>query len=84
METRDPTEQSRRNMEIFNRRTSFALEIGIWDSLVEVCRREGVSIDELCETIISKSPDTSMASAIRIYTMDYFLALDEARDSANA
>ena len=73
------TEQSRRNMEIANRRTSFALEVGVWDSLVEICRREGVSIDELCESVVSKNPDTSMASAIRTYVLEYFMTLDAAQ-----
>lgn len=79
MALRVPTEQVRRNLEIANRRTSFALEIGVWDSLVEICRLEGVSVDELCETIVAKSKDVSMASAIRTYVLEYFMALDAAR-----
>ncbi len=71
-----PTQQIRRNLEIANRRTSFALEAGIWDSLVDICRVEGVSVDELCEKIVARSKDVSMASAIRTYAIEYFLKLD--------
>jgi predicted DNA-binding ribbon-helix-helix protein len=79
MASRVPTEQVRRNLEIANRRTSFALEVGVWDSLVEICRIEGVSVDELCENIVAKSEGVSMASAIRTYVLEYFMNLDAAR-----
>lgn len=82
MAARGSSEQSRRNMEIANRRTSFALEVGVWDSLIDICRLEGVSIDELCETIVSDAPDVSMASAIRTYVLEYFMAKDDARRKA--
>jgi predicted DNA-binding ribbon-helix-helix protein len=73
---RVPTEQIRRNLEIANRRTSFALEAGVWDALVDICRLEGVSVDELCERIVAGSKDVSMASAIRTYVIEYFMKLE--------
>jgi predicted DNA-binding ribbon-helix-helix protein len=72
---RVPTQQIRRNLEIANRRTSFALEAGVWESLVDICRLEGISVDELCERIIAGSRGVSMASAIRSYVIDYFMTL---------
>jgi len=77
MAGRIQTEQVRRNLEIANRRTSFALEVAVWDSLVEICRIQSISVDELCETIVAASEDVSMASAIRVYVMEYFLKMDE-------
>lgn len=76
MSTRVATEQIRRNLEIAKRRTSFALEAGVWDALVDICRMEGVSVDELCERIVKQSKGVSMASAIRTYTLEYFMDLD--------
>jgi predicted DNA-binding ribbon-helix-helix protein len=70
---RVPTEQIRRNLEIAKRRTSFALEAGVWDALVDICRLEGVSVDDLCERIVAQSKDVSMASAIRTYVLEYFM-----------
>ena len=76
MSARIATEQIRRNLEIAKRRTSFALEAGVWDALVDICRFEGVSVDELCEQIVANSKDVSMASAIRTYTLEYFMERD--------
>ncbi len=73
MSVRVATEQVRRNLEIAKRRTSFALEAGVWDALVDICRMEGVSVDELCEQIVAESKDVSMASAIRTYALEYFM-----------
>lgn len=76
MSARVATEQVRRNLEIAKRRTSFALEAGVWDALVDICRMEGVSVDELCEQIVAESKDVSMASAIRTYALEYFMERD--------
>ena len=73
MVDRAPTEKVRLNLSIRGRRTSLALEAGVWDTLTEICRREETSLDELCESIVAKSKDISMASAIRIRTLEYFM-----------
>lgn len=71
---RAPTEKVRLNLMIGGRRTSLMLETGVWNSLTEICRREEVSLDELCNTIIDEAaPETSMASALRMKTLTYFL-----------
>jgi predicted DNA-binding ribbon-helix-helix protein len=62
----------RLNLSIQGRRTSIALEAGVWDCLTEICRREELSLDELCDAIIAESEDISMASAIRISALEYF------------
>jgi predicted DNA-binding ribbon-helix-helix protein len=40
--------------------------------LTEICRREELSLDELCDAIIAESEGISMASAIRISALEYF------------
>ena len=67
-----PTKRTRLNLSINGNRTSLALEVGVWDTLTEICRREEMSLDELCETIVMASNDISMASAIRIHALGYF------------
>ena len=67
------TDKVRLNLTIQGRRTSLALESGIWDSLTEICRREELSLDELCDAIVRDSNGVSMASAIRIGALRYFL-----------
>jgi predicted DNA-binding ribbon-helix-helix protein len=66
------TQKTRLNLSIQGRRTSIALEAGVWDCLTEICRREELSLDELCDEIISQSEGISMASAIRICALEYF------------
>jgi predicted DNA-binding ribbon-helix-helix protein len=69
------TEQIRLNMEIRERRTSFALEAGVWDALRTMCRDLEKSMDEVCEDIVtSAEPGTSMASAIRTAVLKHFMA----------
>lgn len=66
------SQKVRLNLSIQGRRTSIALEAGVWDCLTEICRIEELSLDELCDAIISESDDISMASAIRISALEYF------------
>jgi predicted DNA-binding ribbon-helix-helix protein len=79
------TQKIRLNLSIQGRRTSIALEAGVWDCLTEICRREELSLDELCDAIIADSEDISMASAIRISALEYFCKKrDEGRAARNA
>lgn len=69
-----PTDQVRLNMEIANRRTSFALEVAVWDALRTMCRDLQKSMDEVCEDIVaSAEPGVSMASAIRTAVLMHFM-----------
>lgn len=74
MINKEPTEQVRLNMELFGRRTSFALEAGVWNALTDMCREREQSVDEVCEAVVSNAePGTSMASAIRIAVLQHFM-----------
>jgi predicted DNA-binding ribbon-helix-helix protein len=70
----NPTSVIRMNMDINDRRTSFALEAGIWDALTVMSRDKEQSIDETCEAIVSRASDgVSMASAIRLAVLEHFI-----------
>jgi len=64
----------RLNLTLKGVRTSLALEDGTWKTLTEICRREEMSLDELCEYIVERRspPNASMSSAIRMYALSYF------------
>ena len=72
MLNRAPTEKIRLNLTIDGRRTSFSLEVGVWDAITEMCRYQSTSLDELCEEIIANAGDTSMASALRLAVLAHF------------
>jgi predicted DNA-binding ribbon-helix-helix protein len=59
------------------RRTSVSLEDQVWDGLTDVCRREEISIDELCTKVESLRVGSSMSSALRVFLMTYFRMLME-------
>ena len=78
------THKVRLNLSIQGRRTSVALEVGVWDCLTEICRREELSLDELCDEIISQSEGISMASAIRLCALEYFRKIHDKRLGARS
>jgi predicted DNA-binding ribbon-helix-helix protein len=63
----------RQNVMIKGRRTSLTLEAGVWESLLEMCRSNESSLDELCERIVEKSDDGNMASSIRTAVIEYLM-----------
>jgi predicted DNA-binding ribbon-helix-helix protein len=74
MMNQEPTKQIRLNMELFGRRTSFALEAGVWNALTDMCREREQSVDEVCEGVVSNAePGVSMASAIRMAVLQHFM-----------
>ena len=60
-----------------NRRTSVSLEDQVWDGLTEICRREEISIDELCTEVEQRRVGSSMSSGLRVFLMTYFRMLSE-------
>jgi predicted DNA-binding ribbon-helix-helix protein len=68
------TRITRMNIIVEGRRTSLALEAGIWDSLTEMCRQQQKSLDETCEDIVREADGVSMASAIRTAVLKHFMA----------
>jgi predicted DNA-binding ribbon-helix-helix protein len=64
-----------RSITISGRRTSIRLEPGMWNGLNEICKREQLSINELCSLVNGcKSPRSSFTSTVRLFVLAYFRA----------
>jgi len=74
----------RRNVTIADRRTSLCLESEVWEALAEICRREGLTIHQLCSLIDERRQGSSRTSSVRAFTVTYFraAATDEGHDKA--
>ena len=56
-------------------RTTMRLEAEFWNAADDVCRREGISMDELIKRAqerLLRASRTSRTSAVRVYLMSYF------------
>ena len=53
-------------------RTTMRLEAEFWNAADDVCRREGISMDELIRRAQERLPRASRTSAVRVYLMGYF------------
>lgn len=65
-------DRQRKNIVIEDRRTSVSLEDQVWDGLVDICRREEISIDELCTLVARRRIGSSMSSSLRVFLLTYF------------
>jgi|SRR6516162_3413731 len=63
-----------RNVTVGDRRTSMRLERAMWDALQEICRREGMSLNELVTEIDAQRTESSLTAAIRVHLLRYFSA----------
>jgi predicted DNA-binding ribbon-helix-helix protein len=62
-----------RNVTVQGHRTSVRLEPQIWDTLAEICRREFCTPHDVCSYVADrKPPHGSLASALRVFILDYF------------
>lgn len=66
------TDRIRKNIMLDNRRTSISLEAAVWEGLVEICRREELSVDELCSEVARRCIASSLSSALRVFQLLYF------------
>ncbi len=64
--------RQRRNITLGERRTSVSLETQIWNGLNDICRRESLSVDELCRAVEARRVSSSMSSALRVFLLTYF------------
>ena len=69
-----PSTLVNRNVFVGERRTSLRLEPVMWDALAEICRREEMSLRELCGAIDSRRQASSLTAAIRVFILTYFRA----------
>ena len=71
--SRSPSSLVSRNIMIDGHRTSVRLEPEMWDGLREICRRERISLHQVCTSVAQKKEDeTSLTAAIRVYVMFYY------------
>lgn len=61
-----------RNIVVGNRRTSIRLEDAAWNALDDICRFEGVTVNQLCSMIDARRNSGSRTSAVRAYIVSYF------------
>lgn len=61
-----------RNVTISGNRTSLRLEQQVWDSLDEICKRENLSLHQLCSYIETLRNKSSRTSAVRTFALIYF------------
>lgn len=73
----DNSNRLRKNVYLGNRRTSVSLEHQVWDGLIEICRREQISLDALCTAVDDLRVASSMSSALRVFVLTYFRELAE-------
>ena len=61
-----------RNVFVGRRRTSLRLEPAMWDALTEICRREAMTLHQLCALIDERRRASSLTAAIRVFIVTYF------------
>lgn len=63
-----------RNVTVNGRRTSLRMEPLLWDSMKEICEREGMSLNQMCSAIDSRRGASNLTAAIRVFIVQYFRA----------
>lgn len=77
--------RDRKTLFVDGQRTTINLEQSIWDGLIDICRREEQSLDELCDSIAIRRGQASVTSALRMATLLYFrTVLDESGATRSA
>ncbi len=61
-----------RNVTVNGRRTSMRLEQEMWDALQEICRREGMTVHEVCSMIDDRRGASSLTASTRVFILMYF------------
>jgi predicted DNA-binding ribbon-helix-helix protein len=62
-----------RNVKVHGHRTSVRLEPQMWDSMIEICRREFCTPDDVCSYVAErKPPHDSLSSSLRVFMLNYF------------
>lgn len=61
-----------KNVNVGDRRTSIRLEEEMWAAVSELCRREGMTVHELCSLIDRVRGDSSLTAALRVFLVNYY------------
>jgi predicted DNA-binding ribbon-helix-helix protein len=73
-----------RNVTVSGRRTSVRLEPEMWDGLMEICRREGVSTHQLTTLVDRCRHRSSLTAKLRVFILAYFRAASTEAGHAQA
>jgi len=63
-----------RNLRVDGRRTTVRLEPAYWEALDQICAREQVSRDRLCDMVFEASGRRRLTANLRLFLMNYFRA----------
>jgi len=66
-----------RNVTVSGRRTSIRMEPLMWDSLVDICAREGRSVHDVSSLVDRCRGDSSLTAALRVFILSYYRAAVE-------
>jgi predicted DNA-binding ribbon-helix-helix protein len=77
MASRDGTGLDRRNIMVGGTRTSLALESQLWGAIIDICRREELSIDDFCTLLQAADTGASLASTLRVGVLLYLRTLTD-------
>ncbi len=71
-----------RSVKLFGRPTQIRLEPSYWEALDEICRREDLTVDELCSDLKERLDEqskrvrgvgsVSLANAVRVFIVGYY------------
>ncbi|MCZ6448149.1 MAG: ribbon-helix-helix domain-containing protein [Alphaproteobacteria bacterium] len=70
----DATTLVNRNVTIEGRRTSLRLEPTMWDAFDEICHRETITRNQLCETIYQFKHASTLTAGVRAFVVNYYRA----------
>lgn len=73
-----------RNVTVSGRRTSIRLEPEMLDGLMEICRREGISIHQLATLVDRCRHRSSLTAKLRVFILAYFRAASTEAGHAEA
>lgn len=63
-----------RNVTVSGRRTSLRMEPYLWESMREICEREGMTLNQLCSAIDARRGAANLTASIRIFIVKYYRA----------
>lgn len=66
------SEQESRNIVVSGHRTSMRLETEFWSALEEICRRESMTVNQICTQVARNRGKASLTAAMRVFVITYF------------
>ncbi len=73
-----------RNIVVDGRRTSVRLEPQMWDALVEIARREGRTVHDVCTVASRLRRHSTLTAGLRVFILRYFREAATAEGHTNA